>query len=246
MTEKISPTAMILAAGLGTRMRPMTLNKPKPLQLVGGRTMLDHALDKLVAAGVRRAVVNTFYLAEQIDAHLKNRRDIEIVMSRENELLDTGGGIANALPLFGDKPFFALNADLPWIEGPVPSLTRMRQAWDADKMDALLLLMRRDKARGFSPDKGDYAMESGGRIWRRDLPQPRPFVYIGAQIVNPALFAAPPGKVFSNNYVWDIAESRNRLYGVGHDGACYHIGTPEDWRIANDLLASGQGWGTGA
>ncbi|MGB9153541.1 MAG: nucleotidyltransferase family protein [Alphaproteobacteria bacterium] len=239
----LSSTAMVLAAGLGTRMRPMTLSKPKPLQMVGTRTMLDHALDKLVGAGIRRAVVNTHYLAEQIEEHLMSRRDIEIIISREETLLDTGGGVAKALPTFEGKAFFALNADLPWIDGAVPSLTRMRDFWDADKMDALLLLMRTDKARGFDPTRGDFALKADGHIWRKDLPPPRPYVWISAQILKPELFAKPPAAVFSNNYVWNEAETRGRLYGLEHDGTCYHVGTPEDWRIANDLLASGKGWG---
>ena len=233
---------MVLAAGLGTRMQPMTLTKPKPLQTVGGKTMLDHALDKLVGAGIRRAVVNTHYLAEQIEERLRSRADIEIIISREKQLLDTGGGITNVLPLFEEKPFFALNADLPWMDGTTPSMARMRNFWDADKMDALLLLMRTDEARGFDPTRGDFAMETDGRVWRKNLPSPRPFVWISAQILKPELFTAPPAPVFSNNYVWDLAETKNRLYGLEHDGACYHVGTPEDWRIANELLDSGEGW----
>jgi MurNAc alpha-1-phosphate uridylyltransferase len=242
MTNEISNTAMVLAAGLGTRMRPMTLTKPKPLQIVGDRTMLDHALDKLVVAGIERAVVNTFYLAEQIEAHLKIRHDIEIIISRETELLDTGGGIANALHYFDNKPFFSLNADLPWMDTRTPALPRMGEMWDADKMDVLLLLMRTDKARGFEPH-GDFAMASDGRVWRRGMNPPRPYVWISAQILKPELFAKPPAKKFSNNHIWNDAEARNRLYGVEHDGTCFHVGTPEDWQIANELLASGKGWG---
>jgi MurNAc alpha-1-phosphate uridylyltransferase len=239
----LSPTAMILAAGLGTRMRPMTLTKPKPLQMIGDRTMLDHALDKLVAAGIKRAVVNSFYLAEQIEAHLKLRRDIEIIISREDELLDTGGGIVKALPYFEGQPFFALNADLPWLDGTPPSLVCMKQKWNPAVMDVLLLLMRTEKSRGFDPLKGDFAMEANGRVWRKGLPPPRPFVWISAQILKPELFASPPAKVFSNNLIWNTAEAHGRLYGVEHTGTCYHVGTPEDWHMANALLESGKGWG---
>jgi MurNAc alpha-1-phosphate uridylyltransferase len=234
---------MVLAAGLGTRMRPLTLTKPKPLQLVGGKPMLDHALDKLVGAGIKRAVVNTFYLAEQIETHLKNRRDIEIILSRENELLDTGGGIAKALPYFDGKPFFALNADLPWIDGEAPSLSRMRSAWDAAQMDTLLLLMPTNKARGFGPN-GDFFKNDNGVLTRKNTQPPRPFVFIGAQITTPALFLDPPDKKFSNNLIFDRAESRQRLYGVEHNSTCFHVGTPEDLQLANELLASGAGWGT--
>ncbi len=237
----ISNTAMVLAAGLGTRMRPLTLQKPKPLFEVGGRTMLDHALDKLVAVGIGCVVVNTFYLPEQIEAHLAARRDIEIIISRETELLDTGGGIKNALHHFGDRPFFALNADLPWMDGDQPSLSRMADIWDATKMDGLLLLMPTNKARGFAAT-GDFAMDKDGRVWRKDLPPPRPYVWISAQILKPELFAGEPEKKFSNNKIWDKAEAQNRLYGIEHNGTCYHVGTPQDLDKANALLASGQGW----
>jgi MurNAc alpha-1-phosphate uridylyltransferase len=240
MMHSISPTAMILAAGLGARMRPLTLEKPKPLLEVGGRTMLDHALDKLVTAGIKRAVVNTFYLAEQIESHLASRRDIEIIISRETELCDTGGGIKNALRYF-DAPFFALNADLPWMDGAVPSLQRMAETWDAAKMDALLLLMPTSKAHGFEA-KGDFALEKDGRVWRKDLPPPRPYVWISAQILKPELFAKVPDKVFSNNLIWNDCETRGKLFGLEHTGTCYHVGTPQDLAQANELLATGKGW----
>ena len=238
----LSETAMVLAAGLGTRMRPMTLARPKPLHMVGDRTMLDHALDRLVAAGIQRAVVNTHYLAEQIEDHLSSRHDIDIVVSREDALLDTGGGIKKALPLFGGRPFFALNADLPWLDVDVPGLTRMRQAWDPERMDVLLLLMATGTARGFS-GSGDFMMEKDGRVWRQKAPKPRPYVWISAQILKPELFVDITEKSFSNNVIWDEAEVHQKLYGLEHDGSCYHVGTPEDWEKANALLRSGQGWG---
>lgn len=238
----ISDTAMVLAAGLGKRMRPLTLTKPKPLQEVGGRTMLDHALDKCVAAGIKRVVVNTYYLAEQIEAHLAKRTDLEIVTSRETTLLDTGGGIKKVLPYFDNKPFFCLNADLPWMEGSVPSLKRMMEVWNPEIMEALLLLMPTHKARGFA-DHGDFWMEKNGRVWRMDSPRPRPYVWISAQILTPNLFKNIDKDSFSNNEIWDNVERHQELYGLEHDGTCYHVGTPEDLTQANDLLASGQGWG---
>jgi len=241
MTQSLSSTAMVLAAGYGTRMRPLTLTKPKPLQRIGGRTMLDLALDKLVAAGLTRAVVNTFYLAEQIEEHLKTRKDIEIVLSREEELLDTGGGIAKALPNFQDLPFIALNADLPWFDIDPPSLSLMKSAWAPEKMDALLLVMRTRKARGFST-KGDFDMAPTGRLHRKNILPPRPYVMVSAQILKPDLFVAPPSKIFSNNIVWTDAEARGKLYGVEHKGNCYHVGTPDDLHEANALLESGKGW----
>ena len=279
MPNKLSDTAMILAAGRGVRMQPLTLTKPKPLLEIGGRTMLDLALDKLVTFGIRHAVVNTFYLAEQIENHLKARKDIEIVISRETELLDTGGGIKNALAHFGGKPFFALNADLPWMESPPhlsqkeidppsaktkglqkeqaqvfasspqggkpsvfkPALSRMAEAWDPQRMDALLLLMPAKKARGFGP-KGDFAMEADGRVHRKDIAPPWPFVWISAQILKPQPFSEVAENTFSNNRIWDEAEAQNKLWGLEHTGSCYHAGTPGDLERANQLLASGQGW----
>ncbi len=191
-------------------------------------------------AGIRRAVVNTGYLAEQIEAHLAARMDIEIVISREEELLETGGGIAHALRHF-DGAFFALNADLPFPDGPQPSLQLMKEAWRPDAMDALLLLMQTEKARGFSP-QGDFFMEEDGRLARHNRPPPRPYVMISAQLLKPDLFRYPPARVFSNSLIWDGAEARGRLYGAVHGGTCYHIGTPEDLRQANALLQSGDGW----
>jgi MurNAc alpha-1-phosphate uridylyltransferase len=233
-------TAMVLAAGQGLRMRPLSLQKPKPLLPIGGRAMLDHALDKLIAAGIRRAVVNAFYLADEIETHLKSRRDIDIILSREDELLDTGGGIKNALPYF-KAPFFALNADLPWMDDDQPSLQRMRCAWNPLHMDALLLLMPTQKARGFDA-KGDFALEKDGRVWRKGLPPPRPYVWISAQILKPELFAKIPDRIFSNNRIWDDVETRNKLFGLEHTGVCYHVGTPEDLAQANELLVRGAGW----
>ena len=237
----LSTTAMVLAAGFGMRMRPLTLTKPKPLLEVGGRTMLDRALDSLVQQGIKRAVVNTHYLGEQIVAHLKTRKDIEIILSHESEILDTGGGIKNALVHFDGQPFFALNADLPWTDDSTPALQRMAALWNPDKMDALLLLMKTARARGFE-SKGDFALDVDGKARRKDVASPRPYVMLSAQILKPELFAHLDEKVFSNNLIWNGAEEKTRLYGIEHTGTCYHVGTPEDWQQANELLANGQGW----
>ncbi|MDD3029925.1 MAG: nucleotidyltransferase family protein [Alphaproteobacteria bacterium] len=242
MNDVLSKTAMVLAAGFGMRMRPLTLSTPKPLLRVSGRTMLDLAIDKLVAAGIERVVVNTFYLAEQIEGHLKTRTDIDIVTSREEEPLETGGGIVRALPYFEGRPFFALNADLPWVDGDEPSLRLMGRTWNPVLMDALLLVVRTQNARGFSA-AGDFALDAEGRLHRKDVPAPRPFSMMAAQILNPSLFDDPPSKVFSNRIVWDRAEEKGRLFGVVHQGTCYHVGTPGDLDQANALLASGKGWG---
>ena len=240
--NSLSTTAMVLAAGFGMRMRPLTLTKPKPLLEVGGRTMLDLALDRLVAFGIRRAVVNTHYLAEQIEAHLASRKDIEIIISHEHDILDTGGGIKNALSYFGDQPFFALNADLPWMDGEKPALSRMAEAWNPVSMDALLLLMKTGKARGFD-SKGDFALDADGHARRKDIAPPRPYVMLSAQILKPELFTERKEHVFSNNLIWNEAEAKDRLYGIEHTGTCYHVGTPEDWQNANELLTTGKGWG---
>jgi MurNAc alpha-1-phosphate uridylyltransferase len=233
---------MVLAAGLGLRMRPLTLTTPKPLLEVGGKTMLDAALDRLVEAGIKRAVVNTHYLADKIEAHLKVRKNIEIIISHEPELLETGGGIKNALSYFGGKPFFAMNADLPWTEGKHPALTRMAAAWDPAKMAALILLMPTAKARGFGT-KGDFVMEQDGRVHRLNDRPPYPYVMLSAQILKPELFEKVSDRIFSNNLIWDKVEKEGRLYGIKHEGACYHVGTPADLAEANRLLATKAGWG---
>lgn len=246
MTSFIPHTAMVLAAGLGMRMRPLTLDTPKPLLAVGGRTMLDAVLDRLVAVGVRRAVINLHYLGDKIRAHLKNRNDIEIIFMQEDALLDTGGGIKNALPHLGADPIFVVNSDLPWMDGPQPALTRLAEKYNPDKMDALLLLMRLAKARGFGGAKGDFYMEDNGEgfgpLDRLDMPPPRPYVFISAQIIKPGLFVKFPDTVFSTNLVWDEAEIKGRLFGLVHNGTCFHVGTPPDLLLANQLLENGQGW----
>ena len=248
MTEATAPfsflsdTAMVLAAGFGVRMRPLTLEKPKPLLEVGGRTMLDSAIDHLVQAGLRRVIVNTHYLADKIEEHLAKRTDIEIIISHEAQILDTGGGMKNARAFFGDKPFFALGGDMPFIDAGIPALTRMARAWDHHRMDHLLLLSRLEKAHGFGPD-GDFMMEHDGRVWRKDAPKPRDYVWLSAQIVKPQLYDEMVETVFSNNKLFDLGEERGRLFGIEHDGTCFHVGTPEDLIEANRLLASKEGWG---
>lgn len=238
--SQLSSTAMVLAAGYGMRMRPLTLETPKPLLKVGGRAMLDHALDRLVAVGVDCVIVNCFYLADQIEAHLSRRDDVKIIISREAELLDTGGGIKNVLGQFDDKPFIAMNSDLPWFDGETPSLEAMKQLWNPWQMDALILVMQTQKARGFKC--GDFALGQDGRLKRRNIDLPKTHVVLGAQIVKPELFAAEKDKIFSNNVIWDKAESRGALFGVEHLGTCYHASTPEDFAEANRLIESGEGW----
>jgi MurNAc alpha-1-phosphate uridylyltransferase len=236
-------TAMVLAAGFGLRMRPLTLEKPKPLLEVGGRTMLDQVLDRLQEASIPRVVVNAHYHADLLEKHIK-QRDASIHVSKEAEILDTGGGIKYALPHLGNDPIFVINADLPWRDEKESALNRLATYFNPETMDALLLLMPREKARGFDGAAGDFFMEGqgAGRLSRHNKAPPRPYVFIAAQIVKPQLFAAVPQTVFSNNIVWDEAEKAGRLHGLVHQGSCYHVGTPGDLAEANRLLAEGRGW----
>ncbi|MBY0428538.1 MAG: nucleotidyltransferase family protein [Alphaproteobacteria bacterium] len=235
-------TAFILAAGLGMRMRPLTIDRPKPLLTVGGQTMLDQVLDRLVDAGVKHAVVNAHYKAEQIEAHISARKNPELVLSKEEVLLDTGGGIKNALLHLGHDPIFAINSDLPWQDGNIPALQRLADTFNPKTMDALLLLMPVEKARGFTGAKGDFFMAANSQLSRKDTNPPRPYVFISAQIIKPDLFAAVPDNIFSTNVIWDEAERHGRLFGLVHDGTCFHVGTPEDLKEANRRIDDGLGW----
>lgn len=235
----IPSNAMVLAAGLGLRMRPLTLDRPKPLIPVLGRTMLDHALDRLETSGVKTAVVNNHYLGGMIEDHLKDRSAPAIVHSAEAIQLETGGGVKKALPLLGDAPIYTVNADIFWLDGPTPALQRLANHWDPETMDALLLLMATTKSVGYD-GPGDFHMDPLGALTRRGEQQLAPFVYAGVQIVKPALFAADtPDGPFSTNLIWDRAQAAGRLYGLAHDGLWFHIGTPEGLKEAEELLAIG-------
>jgi len=219
--------AMVLAAGLGTRMRPLTLSKPKPLVEVGGRTLLDHAIDGLVAAGVSHVAINVHYLAQHIEDHIATREDIAVSISNERaELLDSGGGVKQAVESFPDHPFFILNADSFWCDGDRESLTAMAQMWDDTKMDMVILLARHEDAVGFD-GKGDFHMGEGGRLTRRGDADHADFIYAGAILARPALFEAEPAKVFSLNKLFDTAIEQGRLFGCVLDGLWLHVGTPE-------------------
>lgn len=219
--------AMVLAAGLGLRMRPITLETPKPLIAVGGRTMLDHALDRLEAAGVEEAVVNAHWLADKIEAHLaaNPRRRLKLTLSREETPLETGGGVRQALPLLGDDPFFVVNADIVWLDGPAPALRRLADAWKPAIMDSLLLVTPTAGAVGYD-GRGDYQMDPDGRLSQRPDLDVAPFVMAGVSIMTAAQFADTPDGAFSNLLLWRRAEARGRLYGVRHEGNWYHVGTP--------------------
>jgi MurNAc alpha-1-phosphate uridylyltransferase len=227
MTEKLGPDqAMVLAAGLGLRMRPLTLTRPKPLLSVAGRTLLDHALDRLEQAGVRRATVNSHYKSEMIAEHLAGRVQPAIRLALEAELLETGGGVRRSLDHFGIDPFYVVNADILWLDGPKASaLRRLAAAWDGERMDALLLLTARQGAMGYD-GPGDYFLAEGA-LSRRAAGQTAPWVFAGVQIVHPRLYADTPEGAFSNNLVWDRAQAAGRLCGLAHDGPWFHVGTPE-------------------
>jgi len=232
-----APTrAMVLAAGLGLRMRPITAALPKPLVAVGGRTMLDRALDHLVRAGVGDAVVNVHYLPGMIVDHLQGRRAPRIAVSREDALLETGGGVAKALPLLGDAPFYVVNADIVWLDGARPALLRLADSWDAGRMDALLLLHPREAAVGYD-GAGDFSLAPGGGVRRRDGAA-APYVFTGVQILHPRRLEGAPADAFSLNLLYDAAIARGRLFGLAHDGAWLHIGTPAGLARAEAALAS--------
>jgi MurNAc alpha-1-phosphate uridylyltransferase len=230
---------MVLAAGYGLRLRPITETVPKPLVTVAGRTMLDRALDALAEAGVAEAVVNVHYLGHKIEEHLRLRsaagRGPATDVSPERRLLDTGGGIKNALARLGSQPFLAVNADIVWEDGAVPALRRLAAGFDPLRMDALLLMVPRGRAVGFD-GPGDFFMEAGGRLVRRGERATAPYVYAGLQMLAPALFANAPEGPFSLNRLYDRAAGSGRLFGIEHDGAWYHVGTPDALKETDRLL----------
>jgi len=218
---------MVLAAGLGTRMRPLTDKIPKPLVPVAGKPLIDHVLDRLADAGVARAVVNVHYRAEQIEQHLAYRTRPQIVISDERGLLlGTGGGVARALPQLGHAPFFHINSDTIWIDGVQPNLARLAETFDPDTMDALLLLAPTAGSIGYA-GRGDFAMAPDGRLNKRPEQEVAPFVYAGAAILSPALFNGAPTGDFSLTALFDRAAEAGRLHGLRLEGLWMHVGTPE-------------------
>jgi N-acetyl-alpha-D-muramate 1-phosphate uridylyltransferase len=231
--------AMILAAGLGLRMQPLTARVPKPLVEVGGRPLLDHVLDRLAAIGVEQAVVNVHYLADQIVQHVAGRSHPRVLVSDErDEILGTGGGVVKALALLGDAPFFHVNSDTIWIEGPRPNLARLADAYDPERMDALLLMAPTATSIGYD-GRGDYAMGADGLLHKRAERSVVPFVYAGAAILSSALFADAPSGAFALTRLFDRAEEAGRLHGLRLEGAWMHVGTPDAIAAAERaLLAS--------
>jgi N-acetyl-alpha-D-muramate 1-phosphate uridylyltransferase len=229
--------AMILAAGLGTRMRPLTNTVPKPLVKVRGKALIDHVIDRLVAVKVELVIVNLHYHADLLKAHLAKRRDVEIRTSDETDrILGTGGGVFNVLPLFEGEPFFVHNADSIWVEGYGRAFEKMIGRWNPETMDALLLAATLVNAIGYE-GPGDFLMDSEGRLSR--LPEQRlsPFAYPGVQIVHPRLFIGAKPGAFSINPLWDRAIEEGRLYGLRLDGVWMHVGTPEALAQSEAYLA---------
>jgi N-acetyl-alpha-D-muramate 1-phosphate uridylyltransferase len=231
-------SAMVLAAGLGTRMRAYNGHIPKPLVAVGGKSLIDYGLDRLAEAGVERAVVNVHHLADVLEKHLAARKRPHIVISDERaELLGTGGGIAKALPQLGDGPFFLVNSDTLWLDGVRPNFTRLGEAFDPNTMDALLLLSPTAGSIGYS-GRGDFMMLPDGRLQRRTEREVAPFIYAGSAVLAPALFAGAPKGAFSLTALFDRAAEKERLFGLRLEGVWMHVGTPEAVAAADAALAA--------
>jgi MurNAc alpha-1-phosphate uridylyltransferase len=227
MAQGVPQTAMVLAAGYGERMRPLTNTLPKPLVQVSGRALLDHVLDKLAQAGVAKAVVNVHYLADKIETHVAGRKAPRIVISDErDQLLDTGGGVVRALPLLGNEPFLLINSDSIWLDGTHGNLQRLAAGFDPVQMDALLLLAPSATSIGYA-GRGDFAMAPDGRLRPRAEREVTPFVYAGAAIFSPALFKDAPQGPFSLNRLFVKAAEAERLFGLRLDGIWMHVGTPD-------------------
>lgn len=224
-------TAMVMAAGLGKRMRPLTATRPKPLVRVLDKALLDHALDRIEAAGIGKAVINVHYLADQIEAHVQARiasglgpRDI-VISDERRQLLETGGGLMKAKADLGDRPFLCVNSDNLWIDGPRNAISVLADLWDDARMDALLLLVPHARAHCHG-GTGDFHMDGVGRISRRRPGRVAPFVFTGVQVVSPRLLVDPPGDVFSTNVFWSRAIEAGRLFGASHPGLWFDVGTP--------------------
>jgi MurNAc alpha-1-phosphate uridylyltransferase len=235
----VPDTAMVMAAGLGKRMRPLTATKPKPLVEVAGKPLLDHVLDRLRAAGVGKVVVNVHYLADSLEAHLKRTADgLDVTISDERALLlETGGGLVQAQSMIDCDPFLAVNSDNLWVDGPADTLKLLASHWDGEKMDALLLLVPQARAmnhRGL----GDFHMDRAGRLRRRGRSRVAPFVYTGIQMVSKALLRDAPQGPFSTNLFWDRAIAEGRCFGAVHQGLWFDVGNPEAIRATEQVLAN--------
>ena len=231
-------SAMILAAGRGERMRPLTDKTPKPLIPVAGLSMLERSLDRLTAFGITNIVINVHYLGQQIIDRVQNRAHIIV----EDRLLGTGGSVKNALPVLGNKPFFVVNGDGLWRESSEPILSRLKNRWDDQRMDAFLLIQPMHKVIGREPkDRGDYFLEPRGRLRHRGTAPLSPYVFASLSICSPRLFRDSPDGAFSLLELWNRAEAEGRLYGSIHDGDWFHIGTPEALAAAERILGQSSG-----
>jgi N-acetyl-alpha-D-muramate 1-phosphate uridylyltransferase len=221
-------TAMVMAAGLGKRMRPLTATRPKPLIEVAGKALLDHALDRLRAAGVKKVVVNVHYLADALEAHIAGRaKGLEVMISDERDLLmETGGGLVQAAPLIDSDPFLAVNSDNLWVDGTADTLRLLASHWDDSKMDALLLLVPLARA-GNHRGMGDFHMDRSGRLKRRRQSHVAPFVFTGVQMLSKRLLRDAPEGPFSTNILWDRAIEEGRCFGAVHQGLWFDVGTPK-------------------
>ncbi len=231
-------TAMVLAAGFGKRMQPLTDRIPKPLVTLGGRALLDHVLDRLQEAGIARAVVNVHHLADQIEAHLRGRREPQIaILDERDAILETGGGVLKALPYFEGRPFMVHNSDSVWTEGARSNLRLLMEAWEPRRMAALLLLARRDSSIGYE-GRGDFHLDASGRLIRKGPGETTPFVFAGVSILKPRLFDGIAERAFSLNRICDRAIAENGLYGVVLDGTWMHVGTPQALMEAERYFAA--------
>ncbi|MBA1155429.1 nucleotidyltransferase family protein [Microvirga mediterraneensis] len=232
--------AIVLAAGLGKRMLPITATMPKPLVKVAGQSLVDFALDRLHEAGIDTVVVNVHHFADMLEAHLRTRERPRIVISDERgELLETGGGVKKALPLLGSEPFITFNSDSLWIEGEEPNLKRLVAAWDPERMDILMLVAPLSTSIGFE-GRGDFHMDDSGRLRRRGTDASAPFAYAGVAIVKPELVHGTPDGAFSANAFYDRAIAKERLYGLPMEGQWLHVGEPQAITEAERCLAAGK------
>lgn len=225
--------AMVLAAGFGKRMRPLTDITPKPLVRLLGKPLIDWVMDHLDAGGIHDYVVNAHYLGDQIEAHFADRTNV--VLSPEHEILDTGGGVKKALPMLNAPSFVVANADSVWLDGDRPAVTRLRDTWDPERMDVLLLLTPVNTAHGYD-GSGDYFLDSDGQARRRMPDETAPLVFAGVHILAAHLFDDSPDGFFSLNILFDRAEKAGRLFAIPHDGKWYHIGTPEALISTQDAI----------
>ncbi len=239
VAAEVPATAMVMAAGLGKRMRPLTATKPKPLIEVAGKALLDHVLDRVRAAGVRKVVVNVHYLADSLEAHLaRTANGLEVMISDErDQLLETGGGLVRAQSLIDSDPFLAINSDNLWVDGPADTLKLLASHWDGGKMDALLLLVPQARAINHK-GLGDFHMNRVGQLRRRGRSRVAPFVYTGVQIVSKALLKDAPEGAFSTNLLWDKAIAAGRCFGAVHQGLWFDVGNPQAIRATEQVLAN--------